>query len=166
MLNTWSLKEWVILNWNCLKHPKPCVFLWVVCGGGGKERERKIYWSRHHEMVGDKWMVFPCGSDGKERASSAGDLGLIPRSGRSLKKGIAIHFSILAWRIWRIVEPGGLQSIGSQRGGHDWATNTFITLYRSKRYHQLEPLDVLDRWHVSMPAFRKWVGLSLKISST
>ena len=64
-------------------------------------------------------MVFPCGSDGKERAFSAGDLGLIPRSGRSLKKGIAIHFSIFAWRIRQIVEPGGLQSIRSQRVGHD-----------------------------------------------
>ena len=32
-----------------------------------------------------------------------------------LEKGMAIHSSILAWRIPWIEEPGGLQSIGSQR---------------------------------------------------
>ena len=32
-----------------------------------------------------------------------------------LEKGIATHFSILAWRIPWTEEPGGLQSMGSQR---------------------------------------------------
>ena len=32
---------------------------------------------------------------------------------------MATHFSILAWRIPWPEEPGGLQSIGSQRVGHD-----------------------------------------------
>ena len=36
-----------------------------------------------------------------------------------LEKGMAIHSSILAWRIPRIEEPGGLQSMGSHRVGHD-----------------------------------------------
>ena len=36
-----------------------------------------------------------------------------------LEKGIATHSSILAWRISRTEEPGGLQSVGSQRVGHD-----------------------------------------------
>ena len=41
-----------------------------------------------------------------------------------LEEEMATHSSILAWRIpWR-EEPGGLQSKGSQRVGHDWATNT------------------------------------------
>ena len=31
---------------------------------------------------------------------------------------------ILAWRIPWSEEPGGIQSMGSQRVGHDWATNT------------------------------------------
>ena len=40
-----------------------------------------------------------------------------------LEKKIATHSSILAWRIsWR-EEPGGLQSTGPQRVGHDWATS-------------------------------------------
>ena len=42
-----------------------------------------------------------------------------------LEKGIAIQSSILAWRIPWPEEPGGLQSMGSQRVGHDWATDTF-----------------------------------------
>ena len=32
-----------------------------------------------------------------------------------LEEGMATHSDILAWRIPRTVEPGGLQSIGSQR---------------------------------------------------
>ena len=35
-----------------------------------------------------------------------------------LEEGMAIHFSILAWRIPWTEEPGGLQSMGSQRAGH------------------------------------------------
>ena len=36
-----------------------------------------------------------------------------------LEKGIATHSSILAWRIPWTEEPGGPQSTGSQRVGHD-----------------------------------------------
>ena len=36
-----------------------------------------------------------------------------------LDKGMAMHPSILAWRIPWIEEPGGLQSMGLQRVGHD-----------------------------------------------
>ena len=37
----------------------------------------------------------------------------------SLKKEMATHSSILAWKIPWTEEPGGLQSMGSQRIGHD-----------------------------------------------
>ena len=37
-----------------------------------------------------------------------------------LEKGMAGHSSILAWRIPRTEEPGGLQSIRSQKVGHNW----------------------------------------------
>ena len=37
----------------------------------------------------------------------------------SLEKGMATHSNILAWRIPWTEEPGGLQSTGSQRVGHD-----------------------------------------------
>ena len=39
-----------------------------------------------------------------------------------LEKGMATHSSILAWRIPWMEEYGGLQSTGSQRVGHDLAT--------------------------------------------
>ena len=40
-----------------------------------------------------------------------------------LEKEIATHSSILAWKIPRTEEPGGLKSMGSQRIGHNWVTN-------------------------------------------
>ena len=46
-----------------------------------------------------------------------------------LEKGMATNFSILTWRIPWTEEPGGLQSMGSQRIGHDWANNTFTFIY-------------------------------------
>ena len=36
-----------------------------------------------------------------------------------LEKEMTTHSSILAWRIPRTEEPGGLQSMGSKRVGHD-----------------------------------------------
>ena len=60
----------------------------------------------------------------KESACNAGNPSSIARSGRYLEKGMATHSSILSWRIpWR-EEPGRLQCMGSQRVGHNWATNT------------------------------------------
>ena len=41
-----------------------------------------------------------------------------------LEKGMAIHSSILAWRIPWTQKPGGRQSMGLQRVRRDWATNT------------------------------------------
>ena len=40
-----------------------------------------------------------------------------------LEKEMATHSSILAWKIPWTEEPGGLQSMGLQRVGHDWATS-------------------------------------------
>ena len=51
-------------------------------------------------------------------AGEAGDTGLIPGLGRSPRGGNGNQFQY-AWRIPRTEEPGGLQSMGSQRVGHD-----------------------------------------------
>ena len=40
---------------------------------------------------------------------------------------MATHSSILAWKTSWKEEPGGLQSMGSQRVRHDWATKTYNT---------------------------------------
>ena len=42
---------------------------------------------------------------------------------------MATHSSVLAWRIPWTEEPGGLQSVGSQRDGHDRATFTPLTVF-------------------------------------
>ena len=47
----------------------------------------------------------------------------------SLEKGMATHSSILAWRIPQTEEPDRLQSMGSQRDGQDWVTNTFTFFF-------------------------------------
>ena len=47
------------------------------------------------------------GSDGKESACNAGDLGSVPGLGRSPGEGVATHSSILAWRSPWTEKPGG-----------------------------------------------------------
>ena len=63
----------------------------------------------------------------KNPRRNAGDLGSIPGLGRSSGEGKTTHSSILAWRI-----PQTVQSMGSQRVRHSWATFTF-TLETSQK---------------------------------
>ena len=69
----------------------------------------------------------------KKLPASAGDrrdTDLIPGLGRSPGGSIATHSSILAWRIPWIEKPDRVQSIGSQRVGHNWSNLTHsIPLY-------------------------------------
>ena len=53
------------------------------------------------------------------KAEEVRDLGLIPGLGSSPGEEMAAHSSILAWRIPWTEDPEGLQSMGSQRVGHD-----------------------------------------------
>ena len=58
----------------------------------------------------------------KNPLANAKDAGWIPGSGDPLEKKIATHSSILAWEIPWTEGPGWLQSMGSQRVGHDLMT--------------------------------------------
>ena len=58
---------------------------------------------------------FPGGSDGKESACSAGDLGLIPVSGRSSGEGNGYPLQYSRLDNSMDMEPGGLQSMGLQK---------------------------------------------------
>ena len=60
----------------------------------------------------------PGGSDGKKSACNVGGPALNPGWQHPLEKEMAVHSSILAWRIPWTEEPGMLQSMGSQRVGH------------------------------------------------
>ena len=64
------------------------------------------------------FLGFPGDSNGKESACNVGDPCSIPGLENPLEKGMATHSSILAWRVPWTEEPGGLQSMGSQRVGH------------------------------------------------
>ena len=86
----------------------------------------KIPW-RRDRLPTSVFLGFPGGSDGKESTCHALDLGLIPGLGRSSGKEMTTHSCILAWRIPWTEEPGGLQSMGSKRVGHNWTIFTFTS---------------------------------------
>ena len=46
-----------------------------------------------------------------------------------LEKEMETHSSILAWRIPQMEEPSRLQSMGSQRVGHDGATSLSLSIF-------------------------------------
>ena len=65
-------------------------------------------------MLGLLWFCWAIGGN-EELASLA----------CATEKAVAPHSNTLAWKIPWAEEPGGLQSMGSLRVGHDWATFTF-----------------------------------------
>ena len=69
---------------------------------------------------------FSSGSEVKNLPANAGDAGSITGSGRSLEEEMATRSSILAWRIPWTEAPGRLQSVGSQRVGHNLVTKQFF----------------------------------------
>ena len=69
------------------------------------------------------------GSDGKESSCTAGSQG----QEDPLEKGMTTHSSIFARGIPWTEEPGGLQSMGSQRVGHNWANNTFTLSFLQRQ---------------------------------
>ena len=72
---------------------------WILAAGGGREPGEAL----------------PCGSDGKESACNAGDLGSIPGLEDLLEKGMANHTSILAWKIPWTEEPHGLHGVAKSQ---------------------------------------------------
>ena len=64
-----------------------------------------------------------------------------------LEKEMAIYSSTLAWKIPRMEEPGRLQSMGSRRVGHNWATSLSLSLSlsHSETYCEFPSNCVIDR---------------------
>ena len=100
---------------------------WTEEPGGlqsmGSQRVRHNWVTKHMHRV--LVQGSPGGSDGKESACSAGDLGSIPGSGRSPEEGHGTHSSILVHgeshgQVPCTEEPGRLQSMVLQRVRHDW----------------------------------------------
>ena len=58
-----------------------------------------------------------------------------PCFSHQLENEMATHSSILAWRIPWMEESGRLESMGSQRVGHQWATSLSLSLSITSRIH-------------------------------
>ena len=65
-----------------------------------------------------------------------------------MEKEMATHSSILAWKIPRTEKPGRLQSMGSQRVGHDRATSLsfFLSFFLSTFPFPCLPTSALPLW--------------------
>ena len=93
----------------------------------------KIPWKRDR-LPTSVFLGFPCGSANKESACNVGDLGLIPRSGRSPGEGIGCP-----------LQYSDLENPGSQRVGHDWVTVTFTFSF-----------NLVWTTYLYMPLIRGW----------
>ena len=76
----------------------------------------------------------------------------------ALEKEMAIHSSVLAWRIPETGEPGGLPSMGSHRVEHDWCdlAAAAATLLTNDVKHLFMYLAIPSTWNVclsSVPSF-------------
>ena len=100
-----------------------------------------------------------CGSDGKESACNSRDLGLILRSERSPgeRNGCSLQY-FFSLRIPWTEEPGGLQSMGLQRVGCDWVTNTCTFQATSTRQEVGLSGSISTFWNLCLMLkhFGKW----------
>ena len=87
-----------------------------------------------------------------------------------LEKGMASHSSVLAWRISWTKEPGRLQSMGLQRIGHDWATNTSTLWWASARIRRgifffwcLILYLFMTTWHIPCSTLDGCLALNSKL---
>ena len=79
---------------------------------------------KHTRKWGFMWFLHPCWSL-LRHLSAVQEIQVQSLSREDpLKKEMATHSSILAWRTPGTEDLGGLQSMGSQRVGYDWVTNT------------------------------------------
>ena len=75
-----------------------------------------------------------------------------------LEEGIATHSSILAWRIQWTEGPGGLQSIGSQRVGHDWSSLACMHMWKWESLSHVHLCDPMDCGPWNPPGQNPGVG--------
>ena len=81
--------------------------------------ERRHFLNQHFSLVAQRLKRLPAMQETWVQSLGQED---------PLEKEIATHSSVLAWRIPWTEEPGGLQSTGLQRVGHDWATSLSLSL--------------------------------------
>ena len=99
---------------------------WIFIGRTDAEAENSVLWPPD----GENWL-FGKDSDAEKDWRQGEwlnwtELVLLTLSGHLKKdseKAMATHSSTLAWKLPWTEEPGRLQSMGLQRGRHDWATS-------------------------------------------
>ena len=91
---------------------QPLVYMYPGEGNGTPLQ----YFCLENPMDGGAWWAAVCGVTKSQTQLS--DF-TFPFHLPALEKEMATHSSILAWRIPGMEEPGGLQSVGSHRAGHD-----------------------------------------------
>ena len=119
---------WVLLSWEIdlpVKYGNVVVidkksrknshmFKVFLAGKIMTEEKGELLWSMASQVVLE--VKNPPANTGDIR-----DMGSIPGLGRFPREDVATHSSILTWKIPWTEEPGRLQSIWSQRAGHDWS---------------------------------------------
>ena len=91
---------------------------------------------------------------------------------RQGEKAMAPHSSTLAWQIPWMEEPGRLQSMGSWRVGHDWATSLSLSCTREGNSNPLQcsclenPRDGRAWWATVYGVAQSWTWLKRLSSSS
>ena len=110
-----SLSPFTFMHWRRKWQPTP-VFL------PGESQGRGAWWAAIYGVTQSRtWL--------KRLSSSSSICIYLCMYLCILEKEMATHSSILAWRIPWTEEPGRLQSMGSLRVGHDWATKRSTSVY-------------------------------------
>ena len=113
--------------------------------------------SFHLHLWNQVLMNFPCGPDSKPSVYKVGDRGSIPSCEDPLEKEMAIHSRTIAWKIPWTEEPGRLQSMGSQKIGHDWVTSLSLSLSETRKIQYLLSLrNTVLCIDVSILSFKFW----------
>ena len=98
--------------------------MWTIRDGQSSSvRPKRVLvknWGDHLKYTVSLKLEFTGGTVVKNLPANAGDTGSIPQPWRSPEEEMATHSSLFTWRIPRREEPGGRQSMGSPRVGHDW----------------------------------------------
>ena len=134
LLPYWEVRKWV----NTIVSATPVLFLFLLC---------LVYWlialrlKKNYSISGChtssrqkeswRWIFFLPSESLAQRLKRLPGMQetWVWSLGREdpLEKEMAIHSSTLAWRMpWR-EEPGRLQSMGSQRVGHDWVSSLSLS---------------------------------------
>ena len=106
---------------------------WGLATSGIKDSSMWLRAGLPHPCV---YMLWTCSA--KSNSSTSGERKIVKLTCTSLivEKEMAAHSSVLAWRIPWTEEPGRLQSMGSLRVGHDWATSLslFTFMYWRRKW--------------------------------